>query len=147
MRFMRNVLLGEEMTGAQVILITLAGLPCALTVILLSRRVSFRKRGWRIRGHGRDAMEYEEWDRGTFVFGAELMGRGPITRVVQIPSPEKWDDMLPDWAAGRRAEIVRRIKTFLPESKTRYENKEEGQTKKRDMHLILGLHPYRKPLM
>jgi len=73
-----------------------------------------------IRGVGRDKIAYVERGKGQIVFYAELMGRGPIDRVVYLPGEDEWNAKSPSWAQNRRDEIVKRIKEALPESRTEY---------------------------
>jgi hypothetical protein len=84
------------------------------------RYISFIKKSWRIKGLGRDFVVYEERKNGEIVFYAELMGRGPIKRVVYIPSEDDWNAKSPSWARDRRDEIIKRLKQVLPESRTEY---------------------------
>lgn len=73
-------------------------------------------RGWRVGHSGRDQMYYEEllggaWQR-IAIDGEMLMG--PAHHVIYFASPEKWQSY-PEWARGRRDEIISRIKSeFAP---------------------------------
>lgn len=69
-------------------------------------------RGWRVGHQGRDGMYYEEFRNGTWhriaIDGEMLMGRAH--HVIYFSSPEQWQKY-PAWAAGRRDEIIARIKS------------------------------------
>ncbi len=73
-------------------------------------------------GHGRDEIAYVERGKGEIVIYAELMGSGPINRVIYLPGEDNWRTKCPPWAQNRRAEIVKRIKQVLPESRYKYRN-------------------------
>jgi len=73
-------------------------------------------RDWRVGHTGRDRMYYEEFRGGTWqqitIDGEMLMG--PAHHVIYFATPEKWDSY-PEWARGRRVEIIARIKSeFAP---------------------------------
>lgn len=69
---------------------------------------------WRVGHLGRDAMFYEEWGSGEWrrleIQGEMLMGR--THHVIYVPSPAAWR-VGPEWARGRRDEILARIKSRL----------------------------------
>ena len=86
----------------------------------LRARWRLHRRGWITRGAGRDQIEYVERGRGRITFYAELMGRGPVSRVFTIPV-STWEMTAPAWARGRLEEIVARLKTDFPEPRYEYE--------------------------
>jgi len=87
--------------------------------IAVRNRIVFIRRGWTIIGVGRDSIAYVERGKGKITFSAELMGRGPINRVIVIPG-SSWNSALPQWAHGRRDEILGRLQLVLPPSRNEY---------------------------
>lgn len=69
---------------------------------------------WRVGHQGRDHVYYEEWGDGAWrrieIGGEMLMGRPH--HVIYVPSPERWLTY-PDWARGRRDEILERLRGKL----------------------------------
>ena len=86
----------------------------------LIRQFRLRVRGWTVKGHGRDEIAYEEHRKGEIVFSAELMGAGPVARVIRLPERDDWDSTVPSWARGRRDEILARIMQTLREPRYSY---------------------------
>lgn len=76
--------------------------------------------GWRVGHEGRDSMFYEEKHGGSWrripIPGEMLMGRAH--HVIYFASIR-----LPDWAEGRREEIIVRIKSALPEPDYEYDER------------------------
>jgi hypothetical protein len=72
---------------------------------------------WRVGHVGRDMMYYEEardgrWER-IEISGEMLIG--PAHHVIYFDTAEAWEKRVPDWARGRRNEIISRIKSaFRP---------------------------------
>lgn len=71
---------------------------------------------WRVGHTGRDCMYYEEYRDGRWerleISGEMLMG--PAHHVIYFASREQWN-AYPEWAWGRRNEIIARIKSrFAP---------------------------------
>jgi hypothetical protein len=71
---------------------------------------------WRVGHTGRDCMYYEEYREGRWerieISGEMLMG--PAHHVIYFASREQWK-AYPEWARGRRSEIIARIKSrFAP---------------------------------
>ena len=106
--------------SGHIILLTLAACFLWLGGRVAINYYLFFARGWKIAGEGRDHIAYVERGKGRIVFPADLMGRGPVCRVVGFPSPEKWNRDSPSWAHNRRDEIVQRIKQVMPEPKYEY---------------------------
>lgn len=79
-------------------------------------RIRFLIRGWTIRGQGRDRIQYVERGNCSIVLDAELMC-GPLHRVISVPTAANWDSKVPDWARGRREEILARLKLTFPRPK------------------------------
>ena len=78
-------------------------------------RKSGSRRGWRVGHGGRDAMYYEElrdakWAR-LDLSGEMLTGRAH--HVIYFGNREDWKRQ-PEWAQGRRDEIIDRIKSAFP---------------------------------
>ena len=110
-----------EGVGRKVVYWTIATVGSALIFLCLLVGIGYLvgftmylRRGWRIVGVGRDALAYEERHKGRIEFGAELMGTGPVSRLITIPSSD-WDASVPAWAKGRKGEIVARIRSEMPE--------------------------------
>lgn len=72
--------------------------------------------GWRVSHTGRDQMLYEERANGAWrslVIDGEML-LGPAHHVIYFRSADEWT-RYPDWAQGRRDEIIARIKSqFRP---------------------------------
>jgi hypothetical protein len=83
-------------------------------------------RGWRVGHRGRDQMFYEEMRDGAWqwieIDGEMLMGRAH--HVIYFASRERWQGY-PEWARGRRDEIIARIKSEFREPD--YEYHGEGE--------------------
>jgi hypothetical protein len=79
------------------------------------------ERGWRVGHKGRDQMYYEELRDGVWerldVDGEMLTGRAH--HVIYFASPESWL-RYPEWARGRRDEIIARITRELREPDYEY---------------------------
>ncbi len=76
--------------------------------------------GWRVGHEGRDAMFYEEKHGGSWrrvpIDGEMLTGRAH--HVIYFKSIR-----FPDWAEGRREEIIARIKSAFPEPDYEYDER------------------------
>jgi len=71
-----------------------------------------KARGWRVGHLGRDRVYYEEFREGAWrrlEIDGEML-TGPAHHVLYFASPEKWE-AYPEWARGRREEIIDRIKS------------------------------------
>jgi hypothetical protein len=108
-----------------------AVLYASVIVYFVLRRVRsswrLRKLGYRIVWHGRDSFYYEELADGQprrAVMECELEPRGP--RILRLPAPEEWRRKMPEWAGGRREEIVERIRSELKAMGVRYIENESG---------------------
>lgn len=78
------------------------------------RYYGLRFRGFWVQRKGRDAIEYQELHDGRIdrlTIDGEMMAIGP--HVVYIPSDAEWQQKMPGWARGRRAEIVEKVKRGL----------------------------------
>lgn len=84
-------------------------------------RLSSKNTEWRVGHKGRDAMYYEELHDGSWermeIDGEMLMGRAH--HVIYFDSTEKWLQQ-PEWAQGRRDEIIARIKSAFQEPDYEY---------------------------
>ena len=70
---------------------------------------------WRVGHEGRDSMYYEELEGGEWrrlAIGGE-MGTGRAHHVIYFGSRDDWSRR-PEWARGRRDEIIARIKRAFP---------------------------------
>ena len=78
--------------------------------------------GWRVGHRGRDAMYYEELVGGEWrrldLDGEMLTGRAH--HAIYLGSNEQWQRR-PEWARGRRSEILARLKSALPIPEYEYE--------------------------
>ncbi len=79
---------------------------------------------WRVGHRGRDQMFYEECEKGLWrriEIDGEML-TGPAHHVIYFASPDQWQKY-PEWAKGRREEIVSRIKSeFRPPDYEYFEN-------------------------
>jgi hypothetical protein len=80
-----------------------------------------QKRDWNVGHRGRDGMYYEEFRDGEWhqieIDGEMLIG--PAHHVIYFASPEHWL-RYPEWARGRRDEIIARIKSEFHEPHYEY---------------------------
>jgi len=90
-----------------------------IAYMLIRRQIDLVRKGWTIKGVGRDQIAYVERNNGQIVFAAEL-GTRPSRRIIQIPATQ-WNDRMPSWAKDRREEIVQRLKQAMPETQYKYE--------------------------
>jgi len=97
----------------------------SVIVYFVLRRVRsswrLRKQGYRIVWHGRDSFYYEELadgQRRRAVMECELESKGP--RILRLPATEDWHWKMPEWARGRREEIVERVRSELKAMGVRY---------------------------
>lgn len=83
----------------------------------------FRRLGFRVVRTGRDSYQYDEFGEGEIrnlpIDGEMRVGR-PM--VLWIPVDSEWNRSLPPWAAGRRDEIVARIKSELGSKRVEVED-------------------------
>jgi hypothetical protein len=113
--------LPEFLIGGIAVLTGVAGLWCFW---LLADGVEFLRRHYRIRRlppreywrwtPGPKACVYEEWSLASGIrqipFVRVILGPGyPAPSVIRVPSESAWAAQTPDWAKGRRAEIIARI--------------------------------------
>ncbi len=92
----------------------LAGIVAVVLLVIRVKTVRDRRKGWRVGYQGRDSMYYEElmggqWKRIT-IDGEMLSGRAH--HVINFGSKDQWA-LHPEWAAGRRSEIIARIKSVF----------------------------------
>ena len=89
------------------------------TVAIIARAFRERRRysriGYRAGTYGHDCFEYVERDahgeQRRLVINGELMARGP--RLLYAPPESRWNHVMPEWARGRRTEILGRIQDYL----------------------------------
>lgn len=81
----------------------------------LRRYYRLQFRGFWVTREGRDSIVYEERREGTtqrLTIDGELMTYGhPF--VIYVPDEEQWNKEMPEWALGRRVEILQNIKRAL----------------------------------
>ena len=94
--------------------ISLLLLPIAWPIYFVRRYYGLRVHGFWVARKGRDEIEYQELQNGRVervTLGGELMASGP--HVVYVPTEEEWQQTMPHWARGRRAEIIAKVKHAL----------------------------------
>ena len=99
---------------AVLVVILLLFYPLLWFVYQLRRYLRLRFRGFFVTREGRDNIVYEERRAGAtqrLIIHGELMASGP--HVVYVPDEEEWQKEMPDWAHGRRAEILETVKRAL----------------------------------
>jgi hypothetical protein len=105
------------------------GLPLVIGFILwlliapIRRRMFLLKNGWYAGRRGRDLLYYQEVADGVLReldVGGEMLCGKP-SHIVYVPSEHGWNEKQPQWAYGRRTEIIRRMKSLLKEPDYRYE--------------------------
>lgn len=110
-------------------------LPCFAVVAcaFIQPWLHLRRKGFWVQGAGRDEIRYEEWDGKavrSFKIIAELMASGP--RIVSFPTDAQWDRHMPEWARGRKAEMMERVKGFLGDKDYTYEGREHKDQANKD---------------
>jgi predicted membrane channel-forming protein YqfA (hemolysin III family) len=98
-----------ELPPRIIALVVLAG-AAVLLVGAIRGRYEFNKLGYLVTSHGREQLEYRERSGGvirSLIIGGELLAKG---RVVYIPSETGWNTKMPEWAWGRRDQIIERVK-------------------------------------
>ncbi len=81
---------------------------------LLNRKAYHRK--WDVGLEGRDQIYYQElindeWCK--ILIDGEMLVGGDAHHVIYFDTTEQWAQKYPEWAKGRRAEIICRIKSEL----------------------------------
>jgi len=80
----------------------------------LRRFYRLRTRGFWAFREGRDNITYEERRNSSIqrltIYG-EMMYRAP--HVIYVPNEEEWERKMPEWAQGRRAEILENVQQVL----------------------------------
>jgi hypothetical protein len=100
-------------------------------------RVTLRKRnllarGFHVGGRVGTHWVYEELRNGEIVSLAlplDYMGRGEYD--IHVPGDRDWAASMPDWASGRRAEIVERLQTVFKRSQIHFDP-DSAQSQPRD---------------
>jgi hypothetical protein len=105
----------------------LIGVALIVAIATIREEVGFRRRGYRVRVLGKRGYAYEELaraeeeaqdaDRHLLPFSC---ARGRHLEP-EIPSEDRWDNQVPEWARGRRAEIATRIKERLLQLERRFQ--------------------------
>ena len=88
--------------------------PFLWVVYQLRRFFRLRTRGFFVSREGRNSIEYEERRAGVtqrLIIYGEPMVSAPY--VVYVPDEEEWQKEMPEWAHGRRGEILENIKLAL----------------------------------
>jgi hypothetical protein len=97
-------------------------LAAANFVQVLRYRRFLRRSGWNVRPSGRHVISYCEVV-GTkieeVVIDGEILAGKPH-HALYILSPSEWDRQYPEWARGRRDEILQRIRSKCPDSEYEY---------------------------
>lgn len=104
----------------------LLGLEVIFAIGTIREVAQFRRRGYRVRLLGGEKYVYEElvvqanvrdqslWRRAISYLTTErrrLPFRRPVAGalIAEVPDEDRWDEEVPPWARGRRAEILERI--------------------------------------
>jgi hypothetical protein len=90
----------------------LAAVVSWITGSRLRHRHRLRVRGWVACREGRDDVAYSEWVEGN-VRRLTIIGELGTPHAVYIPSDDAWERTVPEWARGRRTEIIDRVKADL----------------------------------
>ena len=96
------------------LILSLIFFPILWPLCFVRRYYSLRSRGFWVSREGLDAIEYQELQNGRverLTIGGEMMVGAP--HVVYVPTPEEWQGTMPDWAQGRREEIIETVKSRL----------------------------------
>jgi hypothetical protein len=98
------------------------GFACFIVIRARKLRALAVRRGWDVGHRGRDLMFYEErvngqWER--IRLDGEMLSGHPH-HVIYFADPDQWQKY-PDWARGRRDEIIARIKSQFREPDYRYD--------------------------
>lgn len=130
----------ELLIGGVAIMTGLAGLWCFW---LLADGAEFVRLHYRIRHlppreywrwtPGPKACVYEEWSPENGIrqipFVRDILGPGyPAPSIVRLPSDTAWAAQTPDWARGRRAEIIARIRQLAGENTQFAESESAGES-------------------
>jgi hypothetical protein len=112
---------GEALLIVLLLLILLSLSPFLWIVSRLRRQYYLSIHGYWVTRRGRDDIEYQERHNNKvdgIIIGGEMMSIGP--HVIYVPSIEGWKKNMPEWAQGRRDEIISRVKEFLSSKNYRY---------------------------
>ena len=96
-------------------------LPIGWLLYFIRRFYWLRARGFWVTRQGRDAIEYQELREGgveELTIGGEMMVGAP--HVVYVPNEEEWVQTMPDWAQGRREEIIANVRRKLGTKRYEY---------------------------
>lgn len=102
---------------------------CAVAILRfrINYRTHMNRKGYWVGHEGRDEIYYEEKYRDAvrrMIIPGEMLVGGPIHRVIYVPNDAEWREKMPEWARGRKAEIMDRIKTFLGQEHYEYDEQE-----------------------
>jgi len=96
------------------ILLSLLFFPITWPLYQVRRYYGLKIRGFWVRPEGRDAIEYQEIHEGKvqrLIIAGEMVVKAP--HVVYIPTEAEWQESMPQWARGRRDEIIENVKRGL----------------------------------
>lgn len=96
------------------LLLLLPFIPAFWLVYYLRRYYRLRSRGFWVAREGRDTIVYEERRAGTnrrLYIQREMMTQGP--HLIYVPNEEDWMKHMPEWAQGRRIEIIENVRSAL----------------------------------
>jgi hypothetical protein len=86
------------------------------------RRYTLSQRGFWARRNGRDSIRYEEKHGRSvehLIIDGEIMAVGP--HVIYVPTDEEWAKSAPEWAQGRKNEILERVMGILGKKNYEYD--------------------------
>lgn len=96
-------------------------IPLSLLLLPIGWSIYFVRRYYWLKAHGfwatragRDAIEYQELHNGRVqrvIIAGEMVGKGP--HLVYIPTEAEWHQTMPQWAQGRREEIIENVQRRL----------------------------------
>jgi hypothetical protein len=97
-------------------------LPIGWPLYFARRSYWLRVRGFWVTREGRDAIEYQQLHNGRverLTIGGEMMVGAP--HVVYVPTEEEWRQTMPEWAQGRRDEIIANLRRKLGTKRYEYD--------------------------
>jgi hypothetical protein len=97
-------------------------LPIGWPLYFVRRSYWLKVHGFWVAREGRDAIEYQELHNGRIerlTIGGEMMVGAP--HVVYVPTEEEWRQTMPEWAQGRREEIIENVKRKLGTKRYEYD--------------------------
>lgn len=104
----------SDVSAVFLLIILIILFPLFWLVYFVHRLYSLRMRGFWVAKKGHHTIEYEELRNGEVErlgMYSEMSVGAP--NVVYVPTEKEWKQKMPDWAQGRREEILERVKHKL----------------------------------